>query len=94
MKVTFDPAKSQANIAKRNLSFERAAQMDFVNAVHLIDDRNDYGEVRRIAVGHLDDRLHVLCYTWRANFMHVISFRKANQKEARKYGKPHKTTHH
>ena len=45
-------------------------------------------EWRRIAVGYLDGRLHILCYLPRAHGIRVISFRKANEKEARRYGKP------
>ena len=93
MAITFDPAKNQANIKSRNLSFERASEINFADAIHLIDDRKEYGEVRRIAVGYLGNRLHMLCYTVRDGNMHVISFRKANIKEARKYGKPQKTSY-
>lgn len=51
----------------------------------------EYGEVRRIAVGYLDQRLHVLCYMPTASGIRVISFRKANAREGKKYGKE-KTT--
>jgi uncharacterized protein len=89
MAIRYDPAKNNANIAKRGLSFDRVAEIDFTTSVHGVDCRRDYGETRQIMVGHLDGRLHIVCYTWReGDVMHVISFRKANAKEARKYGKP------
>jgi uncharacterized protein len=89
MTISYDPAKNRTNIAKRGLSFDRVAEIDFAASVHGVDDRRDYGEIRQIIVGHLDGRLHIVCYTWRdIDVMHVISFRKANAKEARKYGKP------
>lgn len=87
MKIVYDSSKNQQNILTHNLSVERAAEMDFSLAVYFVDNRNDYSEVRRIAVGYVDNRLHILCYTIRSGNMHVISFRKANNKEAKKYGK-------
>ena len=86
MQIEFDPAKDERNIARRGLSFERAAEFDFETAAYLIDDRKNYGETRYIAVGVLDSRLHVLCYTLIAGGIRVISFRKANVREARRYG--------
>jgi uncharacterized DUF497 family protein len=56
--------------------------------VYLVDDRCDYGEVRHIAVGYLDNRLHVLCFIETSTGLRVISLRKANSREAKKYGKP------
>lgn len=43
--------------------------------------------MRRIVVGYLDKRLHVLVYQYRDGGMWVISFRKAGTKEAKRYGK-------
>ena len=86
MLIEFDPAKDERNIAKRSLSFERAAEFDFETATYMIDDRKNYGETRYIAVGVLDYRLHILCYTPIAGGIRVISFRKANVREARRYG--------
>ena len=40
-----------------------------------------------IAVGSLDERLHVLCFTPIAGGVRVISFRKANEREAKRHGK-------
>ena len=59
---------------------------DFETAIHLQEQRR--GESRQIAIGYLENRLHVLCYLETANGIRVISFRKANGREARKYGKP------
>jgi uncharacterized DUF497 family protein len=46
------------------------------------------GETRRVAVGYLDKRLHLLCYIPKADGIRVISFRKTNKREAKLYGKP------
>ena len=60
MGITYDPVKNERNIRERGLSFERAADFDFETALFADYLRN--GEMRRIAVGYLDKRLHLLCY--------------------------------
>lgn len=60
----------------------------FDNATFLLDARRDYREIRRIAIGYLEERLHFLCFMEIPDGIHVISFRKANPKESRKHGKP------
>jgi uncharacterized DUF497 family protein len=77
-------------VREARLSFERAADFDFETASFRAEVR--YGELRRVAVGYLDGRLHVLCYIPLGEGIRVISFRKANIREARKYGKA-KTTY-
>jgi uncharacterized DUF497 family protein len=47
----------------------------------------DTNEIRYIAVGYLDNRLHILYFTKTLAGIRVISFRKANPREAKKYGK-------
>jgi uncharacterized DUF497 family protein len=84
--ITYDLVKNDRNIRERGLSFERAADFDFSTALIADYFRND--ELRRIAVGYLDKRLHLLCYKPERNGIRVISFRKTNKREARIYGKP------
>jgi hypothetical protein len=86
MGITYDPAKDERNIRERGLSFERAADFDFETALIANFSRN--GEIRRIAVGYLDKRLHLLCYIPKLDGIRVISFRKTNKREAKLYGKP------
>ena len=85
MEIEYDPAKNEWNIQERGLSFDRAADFDFVTAFYLTEVRK--GETRRIAVGYLDKRLHLLCYIPKPVGIRVISFRKTNQREAKRYGK-------
>lgn len=86
VEITFDPRKSARNVKERNLGFEQAADFDFVSATYEIEFRN--GEYRIVAVGYLNKRLHILCFIPRPGGIRVISFRKANDREVRKYGKP------
>jgi uncharacterized protein len=85
MQIEFDAAKNQTNIETRGLSFERAADFDFGTAIVDQDTRKAYPELRFVAVGFLDSRLHVLCFTPIAGGIRVISFRKANAREVRNY---------
>ena len=84
--IRCNPAKNERNVRERGLSFERAADFDFENS--LIADYFRNGEMRRIAVGYLDKRLHLLCYITKSNGIRVISFRKTNKRTAKLYGKP------
>jgi uncharacterized DUF497 family protein len=88
--IEFDAAKNQANVASRNLSF-KASRFDFATAVIDQDTRKNYPETRWVAIGYLDDRLHVLCFTPVAGGIRVISFRKANAREVKAHDKKTRT---
>ena len=84
MEIAYDPAKNERNIRERGLSFDRAADFDFATARLTPVFRNN--EDRMMATGYLDDRLHVLCYKDLESSRRIISFRKANEREAKLYG--------
>jgi uncharacterized DUF497 family protein len=86
MRLTYDPIKNAANIARRGLSFELVAEIDWDNALFREDTRKDYGERRMLVLGLIGPRLHVAVVTYRGDEVHVISLRKANQKEVIFYG--------
>ena len=50
------------------------------------DDRSDYGETRFITVGYLDARMVVLVWTPRNASRRIISMRKANDREQKRFG--------
>ena len=85
--ISFDPPKNEQNLRERGLSFEEAARFEFESALVHVDDRQDYGEVRYVAVGLLRDRLHVLCFTEIPDGIRVISFRRANDREVNRYAR-------
>ena len=87
MAVTFDPEKNAGNIAERGLSFERVAELEWDTAVIAEDPRRDYGEPRLLVMARLDGRLHAAVVTPRGEDLHVISFRKANRREVKRYDK-------
>jgi uncharacterized DUF497 family protein len=64
MKTTFNPVKRDWTLAHRGLDFAVDAEKVFSgDTVTAIDDRFDYGEVRRISAGFLDDRMVVIVWT-------------------------------
>lgn len=81
MEIEFDAAKDQDNIAKHGVSLALAAEFDPETLITRIDNRKDYGEMREIGLGLIDDRLHVVVFTRRANARRIISLRKANKRE-------------
>lgn len=87
MEISFDPAKSERNIAERGLPFLLVQQLDWSSAVIREDLRRDYGERRFFVLGHIQERLHAVVFTPRADKVHVISLRKANQREVMHYEK-------
>lgn len=86
MEVTFDPAKDAANIAKHGLSLADAAGFVLASAVVVADDRADYGEQRFRAFGRVDGEARCLIFAVRAADVRAISYRRAHEKEMRRYG--------
>jgi uncharacterized DUF497 family protein len=81
----WDEDKCQANIDKQGIDFANI-QAVFTNPiVERVDDRQDYGEVRIILLGIIDDRVLCIVYTLRGSVCRIISARRANQREQRTY---------
>ena len=85
MLIEFDPAKSERNARHRGLPFDMASELDWANAVYAEDIRFGYPERRFIALAYLGTRLHVVCFTPVRGGIRVISFRKANSREVKRY---------
>lgn len=54
-------------------------------AVVCEDTRKEYAEQRFEATGYIGDRLHVMVYCLRSDSVRVISLRKANAREVKRY---------
>jgi uncharacterized DUF497 family protein len=52
----------------------------------MTEDRFEYGEVREVAFGLINDRLFVCVYTDREAERREISRRRANRREVKRYG--------
>jgi uncharacterized protein len=87
MKISHDPAKREKTLKERSLDFAETPSV-FGGPIYTVrDDRQDYGEVRWITVGLLRGRMVLVVWTLRGTDRHIISFRKANQREKAKYQK-------
>lgn len=84
-RYTFDPAKAAANKATHDVDFAAAGAFDWDTALVVEDDRRDYGEQRYIALGAIRGRIHVMVFTPRGGTVRLISLRKANDREIRRY---------
>ena len=87
MAITYDPAKREWTLRERGLDFESAVEVFAGRLFEQEDNRRDYGEIRIVTVGLLWGRMVVLVWTPRGDDHHVISMRKANEREKRRYGK-------
>jgi uncharacterized protein len=85
VRIDFDPDKEAINQAKHGLSLTRAAAGDWTKAYVAVDHRRDYSEVRWYAYLPIEDRIHVVIYTQRDDRTRIISLRRANPREVRKY---------
>lgn len=85
MDVTYDPEKRAKALAERGLDFEDAVHVFAGTAVTIEDDRKNYGETRYQSLGLLNDRLVMVVWTEREEARHIISMRKANERERKKY---------
>jgi uncharacterized DUF497 family protein len=84
--ITWDESKRASNLTRHGLDFAEVVCFDFGTALHYIDDREDYGELREIAIGWCGPRLCFLVFVRRGkDEVHVISFRKATKQEMRRY---------
>ena len=88
MEFDWDEAKSDRCLQERGFSFADVipAFADPDRRVE-VDDRRDYGETRYTLYGRVAGRLFVIAYTIRGGGHRIISARKANARETRRYGK-------
>ena len=91
MRFTWDPAKSERNLTERGFDFAFAALIFAGPTLERIDTRQDYGEVRRVALGRADGIPLTVVYTDRAEagevVRRIISARVSNRREREAYGK-------
>ncbi|OZI31719.1 hypothetical protein CAL29_28000 [Bordetella genomosp. 10] len=87
MEITFDPAKDAINQRKHGVSLAKAEEFEWDGALAEEDARCDYGECRMIAIGYIGLRLHVAVYVDRDDARRILSLRKANSREIKRYAK-------
>ena len=78
----WDADKDRANRAKHGMSFEEVLPIFDGTTLTKVDDRRDYGEIRRITTGMLSQNIVlVVAHTDRGRKIRLISARKANRQE-------------
>ncbi|MHB8477790.1 MAG: BrnT family toxin [Steroidobacteraceae bacterium] len=85
MDISFDSARNEKNVLVRGVPFQLAARFVWDGALIVEDLRKDYGERRFQALGLIGNQLYVMVFTPRARKAHVISLRKANKREVKRY---------
>jgi uncharacterized DUF497 family protein len=85
MQITYDPKKSERNGELRGLPFVTVEDFDWSCTLIVEDLRHDYGERRFQALGFISERLHMLIFAYRGPAVHIISLRKANRREIKRY---------
>ena len=73
------------DLARARLDFEQAAQVFAGPTFDQVDNRHDYGETRIVTVGRLGPRMVIVVWTPRGEARHVMSMRKANDREKARY---------
>ncbi len=82
----WDEAKAKTNLTKHGVSFLTAAAIFSSPRLERIDDREDYGEDRLIALGRVGTEVYRVIFTWPSeNRIRIISAQKANQEERETY---------
>ena len=87
MRYEWDENKNRMNLTDHGIGFEAIERFEWATAVKNIDAREDYGELRDVAIGFIGERLHYLVYVSDddENCIRLISLRRATQREKRRY---------
>lgn len=86
MEFGWHPAKRDKTIAERGIDFARMilAWSDPLKTI-VEDTRKDYGEVRYNMLAQIQERVYHITFTEREDITWIISARKANKREQRRY---------
>jgi uncharacterized protein len=86
LQFEWDEDKAAQNLAKHGVSFLTAAEIFASEIIERIDDREDYGEVRFIALGRVETDIYRVVFTWRGEkVVRIITAQKASKHERETY---------
>jgi len=85
MDIEYDQNKDAVNLFKHGISLSEATRIDWDTLWAIEDQRHDHGEVRIIGFAYIKLRLYCIIYTDRNYIRRVISLRKANTREMKRY---------
>lgn len=86
MEISFDPAKRDETLRERGLDFADVGTVFEGRVKTVVDDRFDYGEVRYITYGWMDQVAVAVVWTEREGGLRVISMRRMHQWEIEHVG--------
>lgn len=86
----FDPRKNRSNRLKHGLGLDEFDGFDDMPIV-LDDCRLDHGEARYRAFGRISGIGYMIAFTLRGERLRLISFRRAHEKEIRRYERSART---
>lgn len=85
MRFEYDPNKERLNAEKHGLPLGLAESLDWEAALFWVDERRDYGETRILALAPKTGTLYYVAFVDRADVRRVISLRRANRREVKRY---------
>lgn len=85
MELDWDEDKRQRTLRERGLDFAEVASAEWDDALTAEDTREDYGERHFVSLVPIRDRLCVVAWCIRGATLRVISLRKANARERKRY---------
>jgi uncharacterized protein len=86
MQFEWDSLKNEANQLKHNISFEEATTIFEGDYLTKVDNRKEYGEIRKQTLGVIKQVIVVMVvHTDRSETIRIISARPADQKERKAY---------
>ncbi len=87
MKFEWDENKRQKNLIKHGFDFTDVVDIFGPDALTILDDRFEYGEIRYITFALLNGRVVAVAHTETDEVIEIISVRKAEKDEQIKYYK-------
>jgi hypothetical protein len=82
----WDEAKARSNLEKHGVSFLTGAAIFSNERLERIDDREDYGEIRWIALGRVGVEVYRVVFIWHSeNLIRIVSAQKASKDEQEIY---------
>lgn len=86
LEFEWDEAKARTNLKKHKVSFLTGAAIFSNQRLERIDDREDDGEQRWVALGRVDGEVYRVVFTRRGeNLIRLISAQKASKDEREIY---------
>ncbi len=87
MEYEWDEAKRLSNLKKHGVDFADIEEFGWDVALFESDESKEHGEDRFFALGPFRGKIHVVIFVLRGSMTRLISVRKAEKKEVRRYEK-------